>query len=95
MLRKCMTSYAIWDRCRGSNLGYFFLIRDFIIPENPKANFKLGKTLAEKVVQILDWSAQSPDLNPVDHLWHHLKRRLETYPDAPRSRNELWEQFQE
>ena len=41
-------------------------------------------------VQILDWRAQSPDINPIENLWHRLKRRLQTYPDAPSSIKELW-----
>ena len=46
-------------------------------------------------VEVLDWPAQSPDLNPIEHLWFHLKRRLGVYPDAPKSMLELWERVQE
>ena len=32
-----------------------------------------------------------PDLNPIKHLWDHLKRRLGEYENVPRGMQELWE----
>ncbi|KAG2196174.1 hypothetical protein INT46_000455, partial [Mucor plumbeus] len=29
---------------------------------------------------ILDWPPQSPDLNPIEHVWNQRKRRLKAYP---------------
>ena len=46
--------------------------------------------LTENEVEVLDWPAQSPDLNPIEHLWHHLKRRLSNYESEPKSIHELW-----
>ena len=45
-------------------------------------------------VEVLDWSAQSPDLNPIEHLWQHLKRQLAKYENSPVSIYELWERVE-
>ncbi|GFV42424.1 QLQ domain-containing protein [Trichonephila clavipes] len=36
-------------------------------------------------VQKLDWPSQSPELNPVEHLWDELQCRLHSQPNRPSS----------
>ncbi|GFU05230.1 QLQ domain-containing protein [Trichonephila clavipes] len=36
-------------------------------------------------VQKLDWISQSRDINPVEHLWDELERRLRSQPNQPSS----------
>lgn len=43
------------------------------------------------IVVLEDWPAQSPDLNPIEHLWHHLKFKLSAYEKKAKGVHELWE----
>jgi hypothetical protein len=36
-------------------------------------------------VEELDWPAQSPDLNPIEHIWNELGRPLRARPNCPTS----------
>lgn len=46
-------------------------------------------------LNVLQWPAQSPDLNPIEHLWARLKHRLNQYESAPKGILELWERIEE
>ena len=49
----------------------------FVQDCNPKHMAKsVQKLLEKKQVQILDWLAQSPDLNPLEHVWGQMGRAL-------------------
>ena len=44
--------------------------------------------------EVMVWPPQSPDLNPIEHLWRILKRKLAAYPEAPQGMEELWQRVQ-
>jgi transposase len=51
--------------------------------------------LKDNEMDVLDWPPQSPDLNPIEHLWDHFKRRLSGYPSVASSMSELWTRAEE
>lgn len=50
---------------------------------------------SEKNITVLDWPANSPDLNPIEHLWTYLKGHLSAQDQQPKSMEELWERIQD
>lgn len=63
---------------------------------DPKHTSKIViKWLSEQKFQLLEWPAQSPDLNPIENLWAVVKRRLGLHQRAPTNINELWTRVQQ
>ena len=59
---------------------------------DPKHKCKRATTwFKEHGFKILPWPDQSPYLNPIDHLWNHLKKGLGESERAPAGILELWE----
>lgn len=45
--------------------------------------------LTENHVRVVDWPAQSPDLNPIENVWHELKRMVQRNPNKLANLTEL------
>jgi hypothetical protein len=58
---------------------------------NPKHTCKKVKEwLGGQEFRTMVWPAQSPDLNPIEHAWFYLKRKLAENEESPKGIEELW-----
>ena len=70
--------------------------RYFQQDNNPKhTTRKAQQWFEDNDIQVLSWPAQSPDLNPIEHLWDHLKCQLRKYNTLPHGVHELWDRLVE
>ena len=49
--------------------------------------------LQQQPYEVLVWPSHSPDLNPIEHMWALLKRKLNEYDTPPSGINELFERI--
>ena len=75
------------------NFEYYGMDVSKIIFQQDNDPILLRNGLRTMGVEVLDWPTKSPDLNPIEHLWQHLKRQLAKYENDP-SIYELWERVE-
>ncbi len=62
---------------------------------DPKHSANLTKQWFEdNDVNVLEWPPQSPDLNPIEHLWNEIDRRLRQLEYRVHNQDQLWEAIQ-
>jgi transposase len=63
---------------------------------DPKHSSKMAKEwIKSHNMEVLDWPSQSPDLNPIEHIWVILKQRLSAYEESPNSMHDLWSRVEQ
>jgi transposase len=63
---------------------------------DPKHTSKLTRAwLNSNNINVLEWPAQSPDLNPIEHIWREVKNQLRKIPKKFTSKEILWDILQD
>ena len=52
-------------------------------------------TISELGINVLDWPAQSPDMNIIENVWAHLETKIRKHHPLPTNLDQLWEALQE
>lgn len=83
-----------------ASMDYYGYQHDKVIfqqDNDPKHTAKVVKEyLDEQPFEVMQWPAQSPDLNPIENIWALVKLRLfRNYDAPPKGKHDLWDRIQE
>ena len=63
---------------------------------DPKHTSRVAKDALEDLnLNVMEWPSQSPDLNPIEHMWNHLKTELRSKSRIFATADDLWDGIQE
>lgn len=72
---------------------YNMIPSDFVF-QHDNSSVHTSKVVTEYIkkhgINVLKWPSNSPDLNPTENLWAHIKYQLDQYEDPPSTLDELW-----
>src|SRR3954469_5895835 len=85
------------DDLMGTIRAHDFTVKDIIFQHDGDPKHTANSTkqwLKRDKIMVLDWPPQSPDLNPIEHLWNEVDRRLRKLETRVHSQDQLWEAIQ-
>ena len=83
----------VYEILRRHVLPYAAAIGDFFVLQHdnarPHTDRLVENMLEAETIQRVDWPACSPDVNPIEHVWDMLGRRIAARPRPPFTLQEL------